>query len=119
MKTAAAAFSAVLVLGLTFPAVGGAEPLEAGPHHSTGLVVGVNTDQRVVIMRVNGHVHDLIVTKATVLKDDWGEPLAGLKALQVGDYVREHCATGPEGKRLARKIEVLRPAWRMWESPEW
>lgn len=119
MKTAAAIFPAVLVLGLMFPTAGGSGPPGVNPHHSTGLVVRVDPGQGRVVMKVNGHVHELTVTKATVLRNDWGEPLRSLKAIQVGDYVREECVAGPEGKSLARKIEVLRPAWRELESPEW
>lgn len=119
MKTAILILAAALVLGLISPPGGMAEQPGAAPHRSTGVVVRVDPGQGRVVMKLNGHVHELAVTKATVLKNDWGEPLASVKALQVGDYVREECVAGPEGKSLARKIEVLRPAWRELESPEW
>jgi hypothetical protein len=119
MKTAVLVLAAALVLGVGVPPAGADEPQAAGLHRSTGLVVRVDAGLGRVVMKVNGHVHALAVTKATVLRNDWGEPLAGLRALHVGDYVREECVAGPEGKLLARKIELLRPAWRELESPEW
>jgi len=45
------------------------------------------------------------------------EPLA-LGGLQAGDYIRSECTTAEDGKLLASKIVLLRPAWRMLESPE-
>lgn len=119
MKTAILILAATLVLGVSVPPAGADEPQAAGPHRSTGLVVRVDPGQGRVVMKLNGHVHELAVTSATVLRNDWGEPLRSLKAIQVGDYVREECVAGPEGKSLTRRIEVLRPAWRELESPEW
>lgn len=118
MKRIAGILAAALVLGLLVPSPGVAQPAGGEVHRSTGLVVRVNAVQESVVMRSNGHVHELAVTGATVLRDDWGEPLAGLRALQVGDYVREECVAGPRGTRVARTIKVLRPAWRELESPE-
>lgn len=117
-KTAATILAVGLVLGLVAPSMALSETPGGGAHRSTGLAVRVNPGQGSVVMKVNGHIHELAVTKATVLKNDWNEPLAGLGALQVGDYIREECAAGPDGKSVARKIEVLRPAWRELESPE-
>jgi hypothetical protein len=45
------------------------------------------------------------------------EPLA-LGGLQPGDYIRGECMTAEDGRLLASKIVLLRPAWRMLESPE-
>ena len=45
------------------------------------------------------------------------EPVA-LEGLQPGDYIRSECVTGEDGRLLASKIVLLRPAWRMLESPE-
>ena len=44
-------------------------------------------------------------------------PLA-LDGLQPGDYVRGECTKAEDGRLLASKIVLLRPAWRMLESPE-
>ena len=46
-----------------------------------------------------------------------GDPLA-LEGLQPGDYIRSECVTGEDGRLVAQKIVLLRPAWRMIESPE-
>lgn len=45
------------------------------------------------------------------------DPLA-LQGLQPGDYIRSECVTGEDGRLVARKIVLLRPAWRIIESPE-
>jgi hypothetical protein len=45
------------------------------------------------------------------------EPVA-LEGLQAGDYIRSECVTGEDGRLVASKIVLLRPAWRMLESPE-
>ncbi len=45
------------------------------------------------------------------------EPVA-LWRLQPGDYIRSECTTAEDGSLLASKIVLLRPAWRMLESPE-
>jgi hypothetical protein len=45
------------------------------------------------------------------------EPFA-LDGLLPGDYIRSECVTGEDGRLLASKIVLLRPAWRMLESPE-
>jgi hypothetical protein len=46
------------------------------------------------------------------------EQALDLGALQPGDYVRTESHTDQEGRLLASRIVVLRPAWRMLESPE-
>ncbi len=110
---------AVLVLSVLLPASGNSGPPGETTHHSTGLVVRVSPSQGIVVMKVNGHTHELTVTTATVLRNDWGEPLRHLQALQVGDYVREECVPESGRRNLARRIEVVRPAWRMLETPEY
>ena len=47
-----------------------------------------------------------------------GEDPLALEGLQPGDYIRSECVTGEDGRLVARKIVLLRPAWRMIESPE-
>ena len=47
-----------------------------------------------------------------------GEDSLALEGLQPGDYIRSECVSGEDGTLLARKIDLLRPAWRMIESPE-
>ncbi len=41
-----------------------------------------------------------------------------LEGLRPGDYVRTECATGEDGRLLTSKIVLLRPAWKLMESPE-
>jgi hypothetical protein len=41
-----------------------------------------------------------------------------LVRLQPGDYIRSDCTTAEDGRLLASRIVLLRPAWRMLESPE-
>jgi hypothetical protein len=41
-----------------------------------------------------------------------------LEGLRPGDYVRTECATGEDGRLLTGKIVLLRPAWKLMESPE-
>ncbi|HSB79123.1 MAG TPA: hypothetical protein VLM91_10060 [Candidatus Methylomirabilis sp.] len=90
----------------------------ADSHRSTGLVVKLNSSDGKVVLLENGRQLELIVGRGTVLLDDHGHHLDGLKALQVGDYVREECNSRAGGQSIARNIDVLVPAWRMLESPE-
>ena len=87
-------------------------------HRSTGLVVKVNSANGTVVLLENGHQLDLIVGRDTVLLDDRGHRFYALKALQVGDYIRDECNSRGSGPSIARNISVLIPAWRMLESPE-
>lgn len=90
----------------------------ADSHRSTGLVVKLNSSDGTVIVLEKGRQLELNVGRGTVLLDDQGHRLDGLKALQVGDYVREECYSREGGPSIARNIDVLIPAWRMLESPE-
>jgi hypothetical protein len=46
-----------------------------------------------------------------------GQPL-GLGGLRAGDYVRGECTLAEDGGLLVSEVVLLRPAWRMLESPE-
>ncbi|MFI5341348.1 MAG: hypothetical protein ACHQ7N_16105 [Candidatus Methylomirabilales bacterium] len=46
------------------------------------------------------------------------EQALALEGLRPGDYVRTECVTGDDGQLLASKIVLLRPAWKLLESPE-
>lgn len=52
------------------------------------------------------------------LLDEQGQPLKGLKDIQVGDYVRQECKVQKKGPCLATKINILKRAWQMQGSPE-
>jgi len=41
-----------------------------------------------------------------------------LDGLRPGDYVRTECASGRDGRLLTSRIVLLRPAWKLMESPE-
>lgn len=86
-------------------------------HRSTGLVVKVNPDKGTVLLSVNGHHLELIVGSGTVLLDEQGQTLNALKALEVGDYVREECIVQKDGLHIAARISVLTSVWRMLEIP--
>ncbi len=47
-----------------------------------------------------------------------GEDPLALEGLQPGDYIRSECVTEEDGRLVARNIVLLRPAWRILESPE-
>lgn len=97
----------------------GSEAYNSDFHRSTGLVVKVDPAKRTVLLAKNGHYHELLVGPGGVVLDDRSNALQGLIALQVGDYVSEECILQKGGLSIARKISVLRPAWRMLESPEY
>ena len=98
----------------------GVEAYGAESHQSTAMVVKVDPAKRTVILWETGHSHELVLAQSALLRDDHGMGLKGLKALQVGDYVYEDCILGKDGRSsIAREIRVLRPAWRMIESPEY
>lgn len=46
------------------------------------------------------------------------EESLALRRLQPGDYIRSDCVASEDGRLVASKIVLLRPAWRMLESPE-
>ncbi len=97
----------------------GSEAYNAEFHRSSGLVVDVDPSKGTVLLTENGHARELVVGRLSLLFDDQGKGLKELKALQVGDYVSEECILRRDGQFIAREIRVLRPAWRMIESPEY
>ena len=110
----------VIPVALVLALLIGGEAYSAASHQSTAMVVKVDPAKRTVILWESGHSHELVLAESALLRDDHGLGLKGLNALQVGDYVYEDCIFG-EGRRtsIAREIRVLRPAWRMIESPEY
>lgn len=88
-------------------------------HRLTSLVVKVDPTKGTLLLTENGHSDELVVGRFSVLFDDQGKRLKALKALQVGDYVYEECIHQKDGQSIAREIRILRPAWRMLESPEY
>lgn len=46
------------------------------------------------------------------------QELLALERLQPGDYIRSDCVASADGRLVASKIVLLRPAWKVLESPE-
>ncbi len=97
----------------------GSEAYSGAFHRSTGLVVKVDPAHETLILAENGHSRELVVGRFSTLVNDQGRRLQTLKALQVGDYVYEDCILRKDGQSIAREVRILRPAWRMLESPEY
>jgi hypothetical protein len=86
-------------------------------HQVMGMVTVVDPKEgHVRLKEDNESFHTLCCGgETTILGDD--EPLA-VSGLQPGDYIRSECVTADDGRLIASKIVLLRPAWRMLESPE-
>lgn len=97
----------------------GLEAYNSDFHRATGLVVKLDPAKRTVLLAKNGHYHELLVRPGAVVLNDQSKAPQALTALRVGDYVSEECILQKGGLSIARKISVLRPAWRMLESPEY
>ncbi len=68
---------------------------------------------------VNGGRHlRLVVRQGAVLLDEEGQPLKGLKDIQVGDFVRQECRVQEKGPCLATNISIEKRAWQMEGTPE-
>ena len=75
-------------------------------HESTGSVAWA--DEGEVVLLADGHYHVLALAPGTILLDEDGQPL---RALGIGDRVRERCRPSSEGGFTALRIQVLRRAW--------
>ncbi|MBI3990237.1 MAG: hypothetical protein HY347_11550 [candidate division NC10 bacterium] len=86
-------------------------------HQSKGYITLVNPARGIVLIKQIDarHTHRLLLTGETLLLDEEGYRV---KALQVGDYVQEECLPRSGRPSIAKRIVVLRPAWRMYEIPE-
>lgn len=83
----------------------------------TGMVTSVNTEARSV--RLKQDSESLCTLSCGVETQVHGEDAAlALERLQAGDYVRSECTVADDGRLLASRIVVVRPAWRILESPE-
>ena len=82
-------------------------------HESTGSVVWA--DEGEVVLLADGHYHVLALAPGTILLDEAGQPL---RAVGIGDRVRERCRPSPEGGFTADRIQVLRPAWPGGDASE-
>ncbi|HSB72281.1 MAG TPA: hypothetical protein VLH58_07780 [Candidatus Methylomirabilis sp.] len=86
-------------------------------HEVMGMVTRVDRESGHVRVKDDGEAFCTVCCggETEILAE--GDPLH-LEGLQPGDYIRSECVPGEDGKLLARKIVLLRPAWRMIESPE-
>jgi hypothetical protein len=83
----------------------------------TGMVTRVDTEARSV--RLKQDSESLCTLSCGVETQVHGEEAAlALERLQAGDYIKSECTVADDGRLLASKIILLRPAWRILESPE-
>ncbi len=83
----------------------------------TGMVTRVDTEARSV--RLKQDSESLCTLSCGVETQVHGEEAAlALERLQAGDYIKSECTVADDGRLLASKIVLLRPAWRILESPE-
>jgi len=109
MKTVIGTVTALLVWGAA--GVAAADQL----HTARGKIVSADRS-RVVMVLENGHRHTLELSRTTAVYDE-SVQLSALP-LQPGDFVQEDCVSLPDGRFLARRITLLRAAWRELTSPE-
>lgn len=85
------------------------------PHTAKGKIVSADRT-RVIMVLENGHRHTLELSRATMVYDEFDRPSA--QVLEPGDLVQEDCVSLPDGRFVARRITLLRAAWREITSPE-
>ena len=90
--------------------------LADGLHRASGVIVAADRD--IVTLRLeNGKPLALSLVAATVVYDGVGQPMRAT-GLGQGDYVREECVKHEDGRHVAVRIMLLRPAWRDLGPPE-
>jgi hypothetical protein len=87
-------------------------------HKSTGKVVRVSPAKGTLELVEKGRRLSLVMGKGAAILDEEGQPLKGLKAIHVGDYVREECSFKKDGPSVAKKITILKRAAEVEGSPE-
>jgi len=86
-------------------------------HTAQGKIVSVDRTSVIMVLE-NGHRHTLEVAPTTEAYDESGRQ-SSARAFQPGDYVAEDCVSVSGGGYLARRITLLRAAWRELDSPEY
>jgi hypothetical protein len=109
MKTVIGTVTALLVWGAAGLAL--ADP----GHTARGKIVAADQASAIMVLE-NGHRHTLTLSPTTKLYDELGRLTA--LPLGPGDFVEEDCVSLPDGRFLARRITLLRAAWRELTSPE-
>lgn len=83
----------------------------------TGMVTSVNTEAGSV--RLKQDSESLCTLSCGVETQVHGEDATlALEKLQAGDYIKTECTVAEDGRLHASRIIVVRPAWRILESPE-
>ena len=113
MKKALSLVAVTLLLALQMGATAYAEI-----HKSTGKVVKINPAQGTLELVDKGCHLKLVMGQGATLLDEEGQPLKGLKGIQVGDVVSEECNFRADGPSIATKIKVMQRAWQTEGSPE-
>ena len=104
-----------LVVALVVFGVAGAAGAET-VHVRKGVIVAAGPGDMVMVLD-NNHRHTLVLADATKVYDDMGKMIR-TAGLRTGDYVQEECLRLPDGRFVAKRIILLRPAWRDLQSPE-
>jgi hypothetical protein len=113
MKKALSSVAVTLLLALQMGATAYAEI-----HKSTGKVVKINPAQGTLELVDKGRHLKLVMGKGATLFDEEGQPLKGLKGIQVGDVVSEECKIQTDGPSIATKIKVIQRGWQTEGTPE-
>ena len=82
-----------------------------------GMVTSVDLMERSVRLKEDSESICTLSCRAETHIHGEKEALA-LDGLQAGDIIKSECVIAADGKLFASKIVLLRPAWRMLESPE-
>ena len=86
-------------------------------HTAKGRIIAAD-QAHVTVLLDNGQRHPLEVSPTTEAYDEFGQQISA-RAFQPGDYVEEDCVSGTGGGFLARRITLVRAAWREITSPEY
>ena len=86
-------------------------------HQLMGMVTKVDLEAGHVRVKDDGEAFCTVCCGGETQIVGGEDPLA-LEGLQPGDYIRSECIAEEDGRLIARKIVLLRPAWRILESPE-
>ena len=86
-------------------------------HQLMGMVTKVDLEAGHVRLKDDGEAFCTLCCGGETQIVGGEDPLV-LEGLQPGDYIRSECISGEDGVLVDRKIVLLRPAWRIIESPE-
>ena len=113
MRQSLVLMAAVLFLALPMNAI-----VYAEVHKSTGKVVKLRPAKGIIELVEKGRRLNLVMGKGAEILNEEGQPLKGLKAIEIGDYVSEECSFNKDGPSVAKKITIIRRAGAVEGSPE-